>query len=96
MRKGLISKFNEIQECFNEELKSIIPFGGGIKCDGVKLESNKRKYYDFVMEFLKLTRKSIAMGRGVERKICKRLIFVINIEGPETAECIRDNLNSQL
>lgn len=67
-----------------------------MSCDGVKFEANLRKYYDFVISYLQLSRKSIAQGGGIKWKIFSRLLFVSDHVGSKCVEFIKNTLNTAL
>lgn len=52
VRKEVIKPSEKCDLDFKSELKSILQAGGSVSCDGVKLESNGDKYYDFVVNYL--------------------------------------------
>lgn len=96
VRSGLIDLSNRMQLEFNTKLPSILEMGGGVTCDGVKLETNGKKYFDFVLNYLKFFRRPIAQGGGIGWEMCTRLLFITPHVGSETAELIRDNINCTL
>lgn len=51
VRAGIINLSNEIQKELNSQLPAIFYFGDVITFDGVKLEANGCKYYDFVIYY---------------------------------------------
>lgn len=60
--------------------------GVGLSCDGVKIEANGRKYYDFVTNYSQVSRHSVVQGCGIFRKIYTPLSLVIHHVGAESAD----------
>lgn len=49
LTKMVVSLRSEMR---NKTVQDIINFGGGISCDGVKVEQTARKYYNFVSHII--------------------------------------------
>lgn len=49
----------------------LFKYGSGITCDGVKIDLTSKKYYDFVLHFLGIRRRSMAKGGGYDWEIKK-------------------------
>lgn len=96
IRKGILDLSDKLRLEFKEKLPTLLENGGGISCDGVKLESNGRKYYDFVMNYIEFGRKSLSNGGGITWKFVTRLLFIINHSGAESADAIAETLNNRL
>lgn len=96
VRTAVIKLSEKYDNEFKLELPSILAAGGSVSCDGVKLESNGNKYFDFVINYLKCERQSIKEGGGFKWKICTRLIFLAQHTGSESAENIRATIQRDL
>lgn len=81
-------------EKFSSELPKIIKFGGVVTCDGLKLDSNGRKYYHFVLIYPKFIERAFSQGGGLNWKIVTTLLFTTPHSGSYSADCIPENLKT--
>lgn len=64
VRSGITNMSKELQKELNTNISNGLTSCGGVSCDGVKVESNGFKYYDFVVKYLNFGRKSVAQAGG--------------------------------
>lgn len=96
VRKEVITLSKVVQSEFKIELPKILEQGGAVTCDGVKLESNGKKYYNFNVSYLEVQRRKGPPSSGYEWKIRSRLVFLANHKGSESADCIRETIEKNL
>lgn len=58
------------------EHSSILMTDGAVTCDGVKLEATGKGYYDFVLNYLKYSRRKISYGGGYEWELRFQVLFI--------------------
>lgn len=80
---GLIQLRNEMQKYLSNRFPSNLELGGVVTIDGVKLEWNRKKYGDFMLQYLKLSRRQISQGRCLSWEMCTRRFFTTAHEGCE-------------
>lgn len=85
-----------MQDRFIKKIDLVIRKRGGITCDGVKLGSNDRKYYDFVINYIEYGKKPLSQGGGIRWKFITKLSLIVNHNGAETADLIRNTLDEKL
>lgn len=69
--------------------------GGGISCDGVKIEETGKKYYDFVVQFIDIGRMDPSSRRRTWR-IKTKVLFIARCSGSESAESLRGLVDNSL
>lgn len=94
VRSEVIQLSEKVQKTFNLELPAILELGGGITCDGVKLEANGKKHYDMFVNYIKFSRRSVVSGGGYNWKLCNRLLFIAPHKGTENAEFLRETIET--
>lgn len=80
------------QQIREELIPKMIKVGGGISCDGFKVEEAGKKYYDFVVHFIELGRVDPATKRRT-LLIKKKVLFVARCNGSETADALRNRID---
>lgn len=58
VRGGVLSLPSKCRENAKGELSNILHMGGGVSCDGVKVALTNKKYYDFVISYICVRRRS--------------------------------------
>lgn len=96
VREGVLNLASEYRAIFKEKLPEVLRVGGGISCDGVKVELTGKKYYDFVLNYIEVHRRPVSRGGGLSWKLQTRLLFITPHVGAETAEEIRKTLDECL
>lgn len=96
VRDGVTRLAAEYQESFKDHLKGILDIGGGVTCDGVKVEVSGKKYYDFVLNFVEVSRRPVCKGGGKVARLRSKLLFITPHSGPETAQDIRGTLENRI
>lgn len=56
---------NKVEKNFNAALQNILKYGDRVTSNGVILECTGRKYFDFVLIFLKFSQRPISEGGGI-------------------------------
>lgn len=93
---GVLKLAEQYRNDFKSDLKQIVEFGGGVSCDGVKIEQTSKKYYDFVLNYVQVQKRSLTEGGGKRAVLKSRLLFIVNHTGPETAVEIRNTIDRNL
>lgn len=78
----------------NKTVQDIINFGGGISCDGVKVEQTARKYYNFVSHIIE-RRCPFQEFKYRKWKIRTRLLIITRCIGSETAQDLREVIDKK-
>lgn len=96
VRNTISSMASLLRHKIREELMPLmIKAGGGISCDGVKVEETGKKYYDFVVHFIEIGRTDPAT-RKKTWAIKKKVLFVARCNGSETADALRNLIDESL
>lgn len=54
VRDGVTKLSSRLRESFKGTLPDLLKLGGGLTCDGLKLDSNGRKYYDLIIHYIEV------------------------------------------
>lgn len=73
VREGVSRLATRLRGEFKEDLPIILGIGGGMTCDGLKLDANGRKYYDLIIHYIDVPKTETIEPIKVMRS---RVVFI--------------------
>lgn len=79
-------------EIKNEINSNLIRYRGGITSDGAKVEENGKKYYEFIIHYLKID-KDEPITKKASWKMVRRDLFIVRWTGSENSQSLRETID---
>lgn len=92
VRDGVRELATRLRAGFRKELSTILKIGGGLTCDGLKLDANGRKYYDLIIHYLDVPRSETLEPKAVMRS---RVVFFKRTRGKRNRRSSESNLSRE-